>query len=179
MLLGAITGYGPVDFLIVYVIVGVIGLAIWQLVKVLSPPLTFAVFRRNIVSYFTNPIGICSSPRLRQSGLTSPSGTRIASSPLTCAIFRSSTPSSLRSSLFRAGDHDVDLAEERRSGTEELLLTLPGTDLQIVIGKFLAALAIYTVGLVFLSLQYFVLASLGSPDGGLVISTFVGYWLSA
>src|SRR5271165_6131097 len=36
-------------------------------------------------------------------------------------------------------------AEEKRSGTIELLLTSPLTDLQIILGKFLGALALYTV----------------------------------
>src|SRR5258708_37904605 len=40
-------------------------------------------------------------------------------------------------------------ADERRSGTIELLLTSPGTDVQIVLGKFLGALALYAVMLSF------------------------------
>jgi len=69
-------------------------------------------------------------------------------------------------------------AEERRQGTDELLLTIPAGDFEIVLGKYLAAVAIYTISLVFSRVcNYTVLAYLGDPDMGLFCATYFGYWL--
>jgi len=70
-------------------------------------------------------------------------------------------------------------AEERRSGTIELLLTLPVTTGQAVLGKFLAAwlfigLALALTFPVWLTVNY-----LGEPDNGVVAAGYIGSWLMA
>ncbi len=73
------------------------------------------------------------------------------------------------------------LAEERREGTFELLLTRPLTHLQIVIGKYLACLLLVLFALLPTLIYYFSVYQLGAPQGnidtGAVIGSYIGLFL--
>ncbi len=69
------------------------------------------------------------------------------------------------------------LAEEKRSGTLELLLTKPVTDWQVVAGKFLAVMMLIGIALL-LTLPYYITVSfLGPIDHGAVWSGYFGMLL--
>ncbi|RYZ95336.1 MAG: gliding motility-associated ABC transporter permease subunit GldF, partial [Sphingobacteriaceae bacterium] len=73
------------------------------------------------------------------------------------------------------------LAEERREGTFELLLTRPLTDMQIVLGKYFAAVMLVLFALVPTLIYYYSVYNLGSPAGnidtGAVIGSYIGLLL--
>lgn len=69
------------------------------------------------------------------------------------------------------------LAEEKREGTLELLLTAPVQDSAIVIGKFLGAWFYYTLLLAATFSYQFILLSITQPDMGHTISAYLGIWL--
>lgn len=70
-------------------------------------------------------------------------------------------------------------AEERRSGTIELLLTLPITTLQAVLGKFLAAWAFTGVALLLTFPLWVTVNYLGEPDNGVILASYLGSLLMA
>jgi ABC-2 type transport system permease protein len=69
------------------------------------------------------------------------------------------------------------LAEEKKSGTIELLLTYPIRDVEIVIGKYLAALGLILALLVFTVIYAISVSTLGDLDGGQVVSGYIGLFL--
>jgi ABC-2 type transport system permease protein len=70
-------------------------------------------------------------------------------------------------------------AEERKSGTVELLLTLPVTMWQAVFGKFLAAWAFIGIALALTFPIWITVNYLGSPDNGAIFASYIGSFLMA
>jgi len=65
-------------------------------------------------------------------------------------------------------------AEEKRSGTFELLLTSPLTDVQIVLGKFLGAMAVFLLMLLVSGLNLVLLFAWGTPEWKQLLSSYLG-----
>jgi ABC-2 type transport system permease protein len=136
-----------------------------------------AVFKRNFVAYFSNPTGyvfICVFVLLGSLAAFWPPeffNANLANLdqlnrylPYILLVFVPAITMSV-------------WADERRQGTDELLLTIPASDWEVVFGKYLAAVGIYTVALVFSCIcNLVILLSWGTPDAGLFLANYLGYW---
>jgi ABC-2 type transport system permease protein len=70
-------------------------------------------------------------------------------------------------------------AEERKTGSVELLMTLPITPWQAVLGKFLAAWVFTGIALVLTFPIWLTVNFLGQPDNGVIAAGYLGSWLMA
>ena len=70
-------------------------------------------------------------------------------------------------------------AEERRSGTIELFLTLPIRMTEAVVGKFLAAWCFAGIALALTFPFWITVNFLGRPDNGVILASYIASWLMA
>ncbi|MBO3277143.1 ABC transporter permease subunit [Pseudomonas schmalbachii] len=70
-------------------------------------------------------------------------------------------------------------AEERKSGSIELLMTLPITRFEAVAGKFLAAWVFAGIALLLTFPMVLTVNYLGEPDNGAILTGYIGSWLLA
>ncbi len=140
----------------------------------------FAVLKRNFVGYFSNPTGyvfLCLFVLLSSFAAFWPHD-----------FFTANLANLDQLNIYLPGIMLVFIpaitmsiwSEERRQGTDELLLTLPAADFDIVIGKYLAAAAIFTTSLLFSQISNFIVLlslAMGEVDMGLFMTTYFGYWM--
>lgn len=70
-------------------------------------------------------------------------------------------------------------AEEKRTGTVELLFTLPVTTIEAVLGKFLASWAFFAIAILLSFPLALTVAYLGDPDWGVIATSYLGSILMA
>lgn len=159
----------------------VFGLAAYLLLNLLarSKQAAYAVLRRNFLGYFNNPTGyvfLCLFVLLTSMAAFWPHEF-FNSNLATLDQLNKWFPIIM---LFFIPAITMSIwADEKRQGTDELLLTLPADDFDIVIGKYLASAAIFTVSLVFSQLSTFIVLlflSKGDVDTGLFCTNYFGYW---
>lgn len=68
-------------------------------------------------------------------------------------------------------------AEEKKLGTDEILMTLPINDYEVVFGKFLASLALLASIIGFSLILPIIVFYLGDPDGGTIVCGYLGLLL--
>lgn len=69
------------------------------------------------------------------------------------------------------------IAEDRKSGTEVLLLTSPKSVTSVVVGKFLAAYGVFSVMTAVTFIFPIVLLIFGRPEGATIFSAYLGFFL--
>ncbi|MBW4438206.1 MAG: ABC transporter permease [Pleurocapsa minor GSE-CHR-MK-17-07R] len=138
----------------------------------------FAVFKRELRQYFRSPIaygvafalfiflGFYFNGYLSQVNGQLPADATLIPSIITFLMFLIAPLLTMRL-----------IAEENREGTLEVLMTMPMSESQFIIGKFLAVWAYYTILLVISLVFAVLLNTVGTPDWGAAVGAYVGGWL--
>lgn len=136
-----------------------------------------AVFRREFASYFDSPLayivvpiflGLIAAFSLWFQDIFSEGVVSVRTVFFWSAVFYLLLAPALTMRLF---------AEEVRTGSIEILVTLPITEGQVVVGKYLAALGLLTLALALTATYPVTMAVLGDLDPGPVVGGYVGLFL--
>lgn len=138
----------------------------------------FAVFKRELWLYFRSPIayaiafailfflGLLFNGYIAQANQRFPADSTYIPSLLTFLMFLIAPLLTMRL-----------IAEETREGTLEVLMTLPMSEGQMILGKFLAAWGYYTVLLLLTVVFHLLMVLVGIPDLGAAFGAYFGAWL--
>ncbi len=138
----------------------------------------FAVFKRELWLYFRSPIayaiafailfflGLLFNGYIAQANQRFPADSTYIPSLLTFLMFLIAPLLTMRL-----------IAEETREGTLEVLMTLPMSEGQMIVGKFLAAWGYYTVLLLLTVVFHLLMVLVGIPDLGAAFGAYFGAWL--
>ena len=135
-----------------------------------------AVFKRNFSSYFGSPSGyvfICAF--LLASGLAAFWPQEFFDSNLANLDQLNKFLPVILLGFIPAITMGIWADEKTRNGWT--FTYLPGSDFDVVLGKYLGGVAIFTISLIFSFItNLIVLGQLGNPDIGLLLATYIGYW---
>ncbi|MEM7589361.1 MAG: ABC transporter permease subunit [Myxococcota bacterium] len=136
---------------------------------------TWGVVRRELASYFNSPtayivmgfflliLGYSLFSTLFLGGLAS-MHTFFAAAPMLLVVFAPAI-------TMRC------IAEEKKTGTIEMLLTLPISEGKVVVAKFLASLILVIIGLLFTSIHLITVAKLAAPGAGMDLGPVAGGYI--
>ena len=133
---------------------------------------TLTIFRREFAAYFNSPIAYIFIIAFQ-----------VLNSGLFMTVFFLTGAADLRSFfgnlpfflIFFIPAVSMRLwAEDKRIGTFELLMTLPMRAMDVMLGKYLAALAFYLVALAGTLPLVIMVGALGNPDMGAIFSGYIG-----
>ena len=140
---------------------------------------TFAVYRREIAGYFATPVAYVFIVifLLAIGAFTFYFGQFFLTGQAELEVFFGFHPWIY---LFLLPAISMRLwSEEQRSGTIELLMTLPVPVMAAVLGKFLAAWVFAGLALALTFPMWATVNFLGSPDNGVILASYFGSWLMA
>ncbi|MBQ7714263.1 MAG: ABC transporter permease subunit, partial [Clostridia bacterium] len=131
----------------------------------------FAVYHRELSSYFTTPIGfVFAAMFVATSGLAFCVSTLLANTSDVNGYFRYLV---LIFAILLPLLTMKSFSEERKTKTEQLLLTSPVSLFGIVFGKFLASVTVLAVSLIVNSFSFVILARYGSVNGTVVFGNII------
>ena len=154
---------------------------------------TLTIFRKELISYFRSPIayGVMAFFALISGYFFYVAVVYFVQMGIQSSMMGQSQPMNVNESVIRPLFSNISViglfvipmitmrlfAEEKRTGTIELLVTSPITDWEIILGKWLAALALYAAILAVTFLSMITLFVYGQPDWRPVAVGYLGLLL--